>query len=114
VIEPNRPRTRDGPARVAASSRPVGSRLDRAGRIDTRRRALVAPSASTSRDARSRADRRAFAAANGSGGKLANRDSARDSRCAPKRNDHPRLLRVHAKMKKTDTSLRKKKKVSDF
>ena len=80
VIEPDRPRTRVGPARVAASSRPVGSRLDRAGRIDTRRRALVAPSASTSRDARSRADRRAFAAANGSGRKLANRDSARDSR----------------------------------
>ena len=83
VIEPDRPRTRDGPARVAASSRPVGSRLDRAGRIDgddaPRRRARVAPSV-TSRDARSRADRRAFAAANGSGRKLANRDSARDSR----------------------------------
>ena len=83
VIEPDRPRTRDGPARVAASSRPVGSRLDRAGRIDTRRRArddARASRRSTSRDARSRADRRAFAAANGSGRKLANRDSARDSR----------------------------------
>ena len=29
---------------------------------------------------------------------------------APKRNDHPRVLRVHAKMKKTDTSLEKKKR----
>ena len=61
----------------------LASRPRRAHRYETtrtRRRARVAPSASTSRDARSRADRRAFAAANGSGGKLANRDSARDSR----------------------------------
>jgi hypothetical protein len=119
VIEPDRPRTRDGPARVAASSRPVGSRLDRAGRIDTRRRALVAPSASTSRDARSRADRRAFAAANGSGGKLANRDSARDSRSPETSRPHPRLRAERTRRWKpvvsfSHTSLEKKKtKVSD-
>jgi len=34
----------------------------------------------------------------------------RGIRAAPKRNDHPRVLRVHAKMKKTDTSLEKKKR----
>ena len=83
------PRDRTGPPedarwpRARRGIQPTGrlaSRPRRAHRYETtrtRRRARVAPSASTSRDARSRADRRAFAAANGSGRKCESRFGAR-------------------------------------
>lgn len=109
VIEPDRPRTRDGPARVAASSRPVGSRLDRAGRIDTRRRARDDARASRRPPPRPATLGRARTAAPSQPRTVRVENSRiairRAIRAAPKRNHHPRSLRVHAK------SL--KKKVSD-
>ena len=101
VIEPDRPRTRDGPARVAASSRPVGSRLDRAGRIDTRRRARDDARASRRPPPRPATLGRARTAAPSQPRTVRVENSRiairRAIRAAPKRNHHPRSLRVHAK-----------------
>ena len=110
VIEPDRPRTRDGPARVAASSRPVGSRLDRAGRIDTRRRArddARASRRSTSRDARSRADRRGLRSRERFGSKT--RESRFGARFAQPRNE---TTTTHDRCECTP-SLKKKKFPTD-
>ena len=115
VIEPDRPRTRVGPARVAASSRPVGSRLDRAGRIDTRRRVRDDARASRRPPPRPATLGRARTAAPSQPRTVRVENSRiairRAIRAAPKRNHHhPRSLRVHAK---SFTFYLRKKKVSD-